>query len=205
MNPRDLIGTTWRELRGSRRLQLALLAFVVIAAAEGGLRWSDRLAARERQLQDLRGELRSLRAQSRDEAELRQALAGLAEARRELDARLWRVPSEAIGQARLKDWLGGIAKQAGVANPTLTLSPAKPLLAADKAPAAELGAVHELRAVLGYAFTPDALERTLAAIEGGEALAAVEALNASRRDRRIEMTVRVLARVEPRAAPEARP
>lgn len=123
MNPRDLIGTTWRELRGSRRLQLALLAFVVIAAAEGGLRWSDRLAARERQLQDLRGELRSLRAQSRDEAELRQALAGLAEARRELDARLWRVPSEAIGQARLKDWLGGIAKQAGVANPTLTLSP----------------------------------------------------------------------------------
>lgn len=154
MNPRDLIGTTWRELRGSRRLQLALLAFVVIAAAEGGLRWSDRLAARERQLQDLRGELRSLRAQSRDEAELRQALAGLAEARRELDARLWRVPSEAIGQARLKDWLGGIAKQAGVANPTLTLSPAKPLLAADKAPAAELGAVHELRAVLGYAFYP---------------------------------------------------
>lgn len=205
MNLREQIDRAWRELRGSRRLQLALLAFIAIAATEGGLRWSDRLTARERQLQELRGELRDLRAQSRDEAELRQALAKLAEARRELDARLWRVPSEAIGQARLKDWLGDLAKRAGVTNPTLTLSAAKPLSSADKAASAELRAVQELRAVVGYGFTPEALERTLAAIEGGEALAAVEALNASRRDRRVEMTVRVLAHVEPRPAPEARP
>ncbi|MCC6657125.1 MAG: hypothetical protein IT512_02945 [Rhodocyclaceae bacterium] len=198
MAPRELLDRTWRELRSSRRLRLALLAFAAIAAVEGGLRWSDRLVTRERQLQELRGELRGLRAQSRDEAELQQELERLTGARRALDAQLWRVPSDAIGQARLKDWLGDVLKKAGAANPILKLAEIKPLAGADKTVVEELRAVHELRAVISFGFTPDALEKVLAAIEDGGQIALVEALNVTRRERRAEMTVRVLARIAPR-------
>ena len=199
-----MIDKAWQELRRSRRLQLVLLAFLLLAVAEGGLRWNDRLAARERQLQQLRSELRTLRAQSRDEAALRQSLDALAQARRDVETRLWRVSSEAIGQARVKDWLESVLKRAGAARTTLTLAAAKPFAAADKEGVpAELRALQEIRATVTFAFAPAVLEDVLAAIEAGEAFATIEALAVSRRDRRVDMTLRVLTRVA--AAPAETP
>lgn len=199
----------WRELKQNRRLQIGAIAVAVLLCVEGGLAWRDRLAAKEQQLRQVGGELRTLRAQSRAEAALRQARDDMALSRMELESRLWTVSSEAVGQARLKDWLKTIATNAKVIGPNLALAAAKPreeeapTEGTDTAgagtgtePGGEKKArLYEMRATLSLPFSPEILEHVLADIEGGAALASVESLTVSRRDRRIELTVCVLTRV----------
>lgn len=195
----SLPGRLRQELRASRKLSYGLFILAALALGEAGLRWSDRLAAGEKRLQDLRSEARSLRAQVSDEAALRESLAALQAARGVADARLWSVSSDATGQARTKDWLGGILKSAGVTQPNIVLSAPRPFAEHKEIVKREAGdagdELREIRATVTIGFTPALLEQLLAAIEAGEPLAVVEALAVSRRDRRIELTARVLFRV----------
>ena len=52
----------------------------------------------------------------------RRQLRDLELAQKSVDERLWRVSSDAVGQARLKDWLTELLKKAGAKNPNLVLS-----------------------------------------------------------------------------------
>ena len=100
------------EIRSKRSLQYGLLAMALLFCSELLLQWTDWQDAQEKQWQQLRSELRTLRHQSRDEATLRNQLSELEAQQRIVGERLWRVSSEAVGQARLKDWLGEQLKQA---------------------------------------------------------------------------------------------
>jgi len=203
------IGTKfWHELRSNRRLQLGLLAVALIALLEGSLRWADRLEAEHKKLQQLRGELATLRAQSQNEAALRQTLAEFELARRQAETKLWNVSSEAVGQARLKEWLNNLIERAGALKPTLNLSAARPLGGKEgSTTAAPLAgkeeALREFRATLRYTFTPESLEKILAEIEAGETFSSVETLTVNRRERRVELTVRVLMRIGAPPTPPA--
>ena len=201
------------EIRSKRSLQYGLLAMALLFCSELLLQWTDWQDAQEKQWQQLRSELRTLRHQSRDEATLRNQLNALETQQMLVDERLWRVSSEAVGQARLKDWLTEQLKKAGVTQFKLSLSTpvglntqqttlATPPPAPGKTPAT---ALYELRANLTYAFTPSTLEDVLLTIEGSKALAAVESLKVSRRDRSIDMVIRILVHIQAEAPPETAP
>ena len=216
---RNLLNEFLGEIRSNRKLQYGLLAILLLACGEWGLGWSDTLSAREKQLQQLRGELHALRNQSRDEHALRRQLRDLELAQKSVDERLWRVSSDAVGQARLKDWLTELLKKAGAKNPNLVLSSPRALggrdgsgqLESQVAAATNLDgmtpasaataekeraqSLREVRANVTLVFTPATLEQILLDIEGGEPMATVESLNVSKRDRKIDMTVRVLMRI----------
>lgn len=189
------------EVRSNRKLQYGLLVIVAILVVEFGLSWSDSLSTRERRLQELRTELRQLRGQSRDEVALKAALAKLEDERAKVEKRLWVVSSDPVGQARLKDWLTTLAKEAGAKNFKLVL--AAPKAVAERSVAGASGAarvknafgLREFRADIGFAFTPEALERVLYAIESGETLASVESLSVALRSRKAELGVRVVMRL----------
>ena len=202
------------EIRGKRSLQYGLLLMALLFGGELLLQWSDWQEAQEKSWQQLRGELRSLRNQSRDEAALRARLDELEAQQTVIDQRLWRVDSEAIGQAKLKDWLNGLLKKAGIGKFKLTLANPAPLEisrpsaarglsgAAERALPAELC---ELRASLNFAFTPAALDEVLLAIEGGQVFAAVESLKVDRRDRSVNLELRVITRIQPAQPPGGSP
>ena len=207
--PRQLLDDSFQDFRNNRKLQYGLLAILLIVSVELGMRWTDSLEAKEKQLQQLRSEVRTLRNQSRDEESLRQLLSTLETSQQTVDQRLWVVSSEAVGQAQLKDWLTKLVQQAGVKNFKLTLSSPRTLGQNDKSESptgATTGSrntagknflkdMRELRASLSMSFAPDTLEKVLLEIEGGEPLAVVESLNIKRQDRRAELGVKVLMRV----------
>lgn len=206
------------EIRGKRNLQYGLLAMALLGCSELFLQWSDWQTAQEKTWQTLHGELRALRTQSRDEALLRSQLDELEKQQELVDQRLWRVSSEAVGQARLKDWLGEQLKKAGVGKYKLSLSAPTALdlqggsgqpqgrssgeANKDRQNAPEL---YELRANLNFAFTPAALEDFLLAIEGSEAFTAVESLKVARRERSVDLGLRLLVRIQPEPPPAAEP
>lgn len=212
--------TSASELRTNRTLQLGLAAIVVLLCVEAGFRWNDHLELQIQQLEQIRSELHRLRTQTSDEAALRATLGKITAARRAADERLWRVSSDAVGQARLKDWMTGILKRAGVGNTRLNVSAAKVFAGKDEAAestrpdqtpdvsdesalaergAGNVGDLREIRVSLSMPFTPASLEQVLADVEGGDAFASVEALTVVQRERRVEMTVRVLVRLDRQA------
>ena len=203
-----LFSQSYQDIRSNRKLQYGLLAIALIVCVEWGLQWSDSLAAREKQLQQSRSEVRMLRNQSRDEEALRQLLSELDSAQQAVDKRLWVVSSEAVGQAQLKDWLTDLLKKAKVRDFKLVLSSPRVLGQSDRrdqsaGSGTESGSaskdnpksLRELRANLTMSFTPETLEKVLLDIEGGESLAVVESLTVKRQDRKAEMAVRVLMRI----------
>lgn len=203
-----------QEFRANKRLQYGCAAILLIAVVNGGLNWSDRLTSQSRELSQVRGEIATLKQQSLDEASLRQTILELDQLDEEVNRRLWTIPSEAVGQARLKDWLSETLTRVGATNPTLKLANPRPpgreadssnqaapnaTLRSDakKRPgqtASDLG-LREFRATIGFVFTPESLERLLAELEGGEPLAAIDSLTVSKRDRRAELGIRLLMRV----------
>jgi len=218
-SPRQIIDAAFGNFRQNRRLQAGLALIAVLACIEGGLRWNDHLAGKLEQLQQMRSELRSLRNQSRDEASMHKTLDDLRQARQVVDSRLWVVPSDAVGQARFKDWLNAILKHPGIVSQSLKISAAQPMneryssgmgmdMAAAPAPqsatsdagASSLPGLYQIHATLSIIFTPASLEQILGEIEGGEAYANVEALTISQKDRRAELTIRILMRVDREAA-----
>ena len=101
---KKILDSALTEIRGKRSLQYGLLAMALLFCGEMLLQWSDWQEAQEKQWQQLRSELRTLRNQSRDEATLRNQLNALEKQQMLVDERLWRVSSEAVGQARLTEY-----------------------------------------------------------------------------------------------------
>ena len=208
VNVQRLIG----ELRANRRLQAGIAVVLAIALAEFALRWSDHIQEQERQLAQLQGDLHALRTQSRVESELVAQRDALAAAHRTIEDRLWNAPSEAIAQARFRDWLAEALLSAGARNSTVSLAPPRPpgerrdqsIANNAKNPQPTEG-LRELRGTIAFAFSPETLEKTLLTIEGGEALARVESIQVTRRTQRAELTVRLLARIAPQTTPRDRP
>lgn len=208
------LASYFQEFRANKRLQYGCAAIVLIALVQGGLNWSDRLTNQNRVLNQVRGEIATLKQQSLDEAALRQTLLELEQLDEEVNGRLWTIASEAVGQARLKDWLNETLARVGATNPTLNLANPRPpgkdkeTSRQDESSATRRGetgnkpgtspsdlGLREFRATIGFIFTPDSLERLLAALEGGEPLVAVDSLTVNKRDRRAEIGIRVLMRV----------
>jgi hypothetical protein len=188
----------WRDLSGNRRLQWGLLAVLVILGAEGGLRWMDTLGMQERKLAQLRDQKIRLREQVRDHTMLEALLDEAERLQAAAKARLWVVPSEAVGQARQKDWVQTLFQTEGVRLQTLVLATPRANLADAAARPAD---IREFRATLTFPFSPDNLEKVLAAIEAGPAFARVEGLRVNRRQRRIEIEFAMAMEIDPAGAP----
>lgn len=188
------------ELRGNPRLRRGLMAIAMVLLVDGALRWSDWVIQQQDTLARLQTELTELKSNARDEATLRSALAQAQSLSDAIDARLWTVSSEAVGQARMKDWLTDIVKRAIANQYAVTLAASRELgkPAATSVPAAS-PALREFRATVSFQLTPRALEGVLLDIEGGEPFAAVETLLVKQQERRVELTVRLIMRIKPPA------
>jgi hypothetical protein len=111
-----------------------------------------------------------------------------------LQMRLWRAPSEAQAQARLRDWLSNALLTANVVRPSVSLLPLQAAAAASAASAGSAGGTTgavRVRASVTFDLAPKVLEEALLQIEAGGQLARVDSLTASTRSRRVEMTVSV--------------
>lgn len=202
----------FNELRTNKRLQLACLALLLIAILEGSLRWSDRISAQSAELNKIRGEISTLKQESSNESAIRASLGELEKLKAQIDERLWQAPSEAVGQARLKDWLNEAIQRTGLSNPTINMASPRPLDAQkDKAGSASpakdsktssglASEMRELRATISFRFTPEAVERFLAEIEASNLYAAVDTLTINRREMRAEMGIVVLLQLSPSEA-----
>lgn len=200
--------TQWHDFRRNRRLQIGILAILAIMMAEGSLRWLDHLAHQEVLLDELRNKKLTLQGQSRDEPGLTRLLQEYKAARQTAEARMWVVPSEAVGQALQKDWLQAAFKECAVIPQSITLASPKsfakpdttgapkPTRAQQEMKETEIRGIREFRATVLFPFTPVGLEKVLAALEGGEPFVQIETLNANRRERRIEITLRMLMEVD---------
>ena len=206
---RQSLGAGLSEIRRNRRLQFGLAVVILILFVSLILDWSDRFGAKENELRRMREEIASLRSKSTNEDEIRKRLDQLGVIREGIDSHLWTVSSEPVGQAKLKDWLITLTASSGGKLQKLVLStPKEPGKAPGRAVAGVSGTganalpssgtersapnIREFRANLTVAFSPQVLEKLLAGIEGGDALAAVESLKVIRRDRNIDLSVRVL-------------
>jgi hypothetical protein len=207
--PRQTIDATLGSLRQNRRLQTGIALIALLACIEGGMRWNDHLTNKLGQLQQMRGELRNLRNQSRNEVAMRKSLDNLRQARQDVDSRLWVVSSDAVGQARIQDWLNAVLKRTGIASQSLKISAAQPVNERDSSgtpqgatPSASSSGLldspglRQIHATMSIGFTPVTLEQILGEIEGGDAYADVQALTISQRDRHAELTIRILMRVD---------
>lgn len=198
------------EFRANRRLQVGLAVIVTVVLADRALSWSDRITQRRQMLADAQIEVATLKSQARNEAAMQTAMRDIRLAAALADARLWVVSSEAVGQARLKDWLIEQMKLAGAGNYTVNVASPKPLAQAGSAgagpttgsPSAKEGALApgagllDFSAVITFTLTPESLEKMLAALEAGDAMSKVESLSVRRNERRVEMGVRVLMRLK---------
>lgn len=192
------------ELRTNRRLSYGLMLIAVVLALDLGLRWREAVAQQQQALVKLHADFAALQAGARNEVALAESLAISKKMSQTLEQRLWSVSSEAVGQARLKDWLTGVVKFSKANQYAIVLGASKefgkteisPELGLAKSQAKAEDALREFRATVSFNFTPEALETMLLAVEGGESLVAVEALTVKGVERRVEMTLRVLMRVK---------
>jgi hypothetical protein len=117
------------EFRRNRRLQLGLVAIALVVLVDRALAWSDSLDARRQALTQAQIEVATLKSQARNEAAMQTAMRDIRAAAALADARLWVVSSEAVGQARLRDWLIEQIKLAGAGNYTVNVASPKPVVA----------------------------------------------------------------------------
>ena len=192
------------ELRSNPRLLYGLVLIALVLLVELGLRWSDSITQQQQSLAKLQAELSRLKSGMRNEAALTQSLAQINQMGKALDARLWTVSSDAVGQARLKDWLTEVVKRAIADQYAITVGASQEVgKPAELAGSDTVGnmtasdsALREFRATVSFRLTPRALEGVLLDVEGGEPFAAVETLTVKGQERRVEMTLRVLMRIK---------
>jgi hypothetical protein len=197
-----------REIRGNRRLQLGLAAIFFMLVIEGGMRWTEYLAQQEKTLAALRDEKQRLQAQAQDKAVLGEILQTLDDLQEKARKRIWRVHSEAVGQARQKDWLLAFCQDNNIHLHNLTLATPRAYDSkldarqpdAPGIPARKKADLREFRATLSFSFSPKALEHMLAAIEGSDFFARVEGLSANRQQRRVEVEFVMLMEIDPSLA-----
>ncbi len=199
----------WTDVQANPRLRWGLVLIAAVVLVEGGLRWSDAIAQQQQALGKLQADVAALRSGLKNDAALTDALEASRQTAALVDARLWTVSSEAVGQAKMKDWLTEVVKRNIADQYVINLSVSRELgkrevagaAVATSAQADAPGAgVREFRANVSFRLTPRALEGVLLEVEGGEPFCAVESLLVKGQERRVEMTVRVLMRVHP---PEA--
>ncbi|MBX3586296.1 MAG: hypothetical protein KF796_06605 [Ramlibacter sp.] len=196
------------EIRRNRRLQWGLVVILLVMLTDMGARWKERIERKQQTLTQLQIDVSTLKGQAKNEGAMRTALRDARQAAELADARLWVVSSEAVGQARLKDWLIELLKQSGangyaanVAAPK-ALVESRPEVPGDNArPPASAGLplgrdLFDFGATATFIFTPESLEKVLAGIEAGEPLTRVESLSVRRNDRRVEIGIRVLMRLK---------
>jgi len=196
----------WRDIKGNRRLQWGLAIVLAILAVEGVLRWTDALTEQEKELRELRDQKRHLQGQIQDKTLLQEILQKVEGAQTAAKARVWVVSSEAVGQARQKDWVQTLFREKNIPLQSLVLATPrgreKPVtesgITADK-----VADIREFRATVSFPFSPENLERIVAALEGGELFTRIESLSASRRQRRVELEFAMLMEIDPRAAARA--
>lgn len=206
LTPRMKATQLWQEILDNRRLQRGLILILLIATAEIGMRWFEHIEYSENELRKLQEQRVQLQSRSQDENALRKQLQELTLLQKTAESRMWVVPTEAIGQALQKDWLQTLFKDAGVVPQSITL--ASPRQSSSQAtqgsgalvsqPPNHQGAptLHEFRSTLVFSFSPNNLQKILAALEGADLLVQVEALNASRRNRRVEVTINMQMEVD---------
>lgn len=196
----NILRSTWSklasELRANPRLRYGLIAIVLMVLVEAGLRWNDVITQQQAVVTRLQTELTTLRSHARDENALRTALEQAQTMAQTMDERLWTVSSEAVGQARLKDWLTEIVKKSIADQYAITLAASHEIGKPGKNEGNAASPMREFRANVSFRFTPRALEGVLLEIEGGEPFAAVETLVVRKLERRVELTVRVLMRIQ---------
>lgn len=189
------------EFKSNRRLQIGLALIALVIVVEGGLRWSDHLSSQAQLLGELQMRRVALQSRSRDAGALEERLERLRNAETAAQARLWQVPSEAVGQAKQKDWLLETFKTLGVTPQSIVLATPKAGPAErDSAPRNEVDSVagvRRFRATLMFQFSPAALESVLVALESGEPFVDIESLVVNRRQRRVELTIATLMDVVP--------
>jgi hypothetical protein len=196
----SLFNKAHTELRGNSRLRWGLLAIALVLLVDGALRWSDWVTRQQQTLTRFQTELAELKSNARDEASLRSALAQAKTMSEAVDARLWTVSSEAVGQARMKDWLTDIVKRAVANQYVVTLAASRELGKPGTSSVPTVSpTLREFRATVSFQLTPRALEGVLLDIEGGEPFAAVETLLVKKQERRVEITVRLIMRIQPAA------
>jgi len=197
----------WQEFRRNRRLQVGILVILGVLVSEGTMRWFEFQGHQETRLTELRSQRMMLQGQSRDETVLKEKLAELETARDVVEKRMWVVPSEAVGQARQKDWLLNLFKQSSVAPINITLGSPRPFNGKSEGGAAAAGSQEdpqgfmEFRASISFPFSPAALENILNALEGGEPFVQIEVLRASRRERKVDIEMNMLMEVNRTKAP----
>jgi len=192
------------ELQANARLRLGLILIGVVLLVDGGLRWSDAIARQQQTLVRLQSDVAALKKSVRNESELKGSYDRVKLMQKQLDTRLWTVSSEAVGQARLKDWLIDVVKRSIADQYAVTLSASreigKPEALNPSAQAPEANSdgdgLREFRANVSFRLTPKAIEGVLSEIEGGEPFSAIESLIVKGQERRVEMTIRVLMRVK---------
>lgn len=204
-----IVRNAWADVQANPRLRWGLVLIAAVALVEGGLRWSDAIAQQQQALAKLNADVVALRTGLKNDAALTESLEASRKIAALVDTRLWIVSSEAVGQAKMKDWLTEVVKRNIADQYVITLGVSRELgkrevagaLAATSAqPEGTTAGVREFRANVTFRLTPRALEGVLLDMEGGEPFAAVESLLVKGQERRVEMTVRVLMRIQP---PEA--
>ncbi|MGC3962591.1 MAG: hypothetical protein QM803_04485 [Rhodocyclaceae bacterium] len=152
----------------------------------------------------------TLKRQAGDPASQAAQRMRLATLSRQIDDTIWQFPSPTIGQAAFSEWVTTQMRAAGV-NDARISQPTFRHLGGDGGngtASATIGKERactgdgacdlvELRSSVRFAFNAGGLTKALASIEGANYLSAVEQLNASAREGRVNMTVVTLARIVP--------
>lgn len=204
---RALLSKAVADIRANARLRWGLALILLVVLVDGGLRWSDAVARQQQALAKLHAEVAALKSGIENES----ALTGTVESSRLLaaliDKRLWIVSSEAVGQAKMKDWLTEVLKRNVADQYAIALGVSRELGKqesgkSDKSvsASAQTSTIREFRANVSFRLTPRALEGVLLEVEGGEPFGAVESLLVKGQERRVEMTVRILMRIQPSGA-----
>lgn len=199
-----------QEFKSNKRLQYGSMVILLITLVNGSLHWSDRITTQTQELKALTGEIVTLKQQAMDETLFQEALTKATQAHQIVEARLWTVPTDAIGQARLKDWLLDTMARAGITNPNLNLANPKPIeeapppLPQSASSTVNRGGLKRFGATISFRFTPETLERCLGELEGGDPFIAVDTLVINKREARVEIGLGVLISVAPLGGEAAR-
>ncbi len=204
---RNLFGKAVAEISANSRLRWGLVIVGLIVLVDGGLRWRDAVTQQQQVVAKLNADVAALKSGFKNESVLQRAVESSRLLAAIIEMRLWTVSSEAVGQAKMRDWLTEVVKRNIADQYAITLGVSRELGKQDSGAAASLstssegqaGTIREFRANVSFRLTPRALEGVLLEVEGGEPFGVVESLLVKGQERRVEMTVRVLMRIQPPA------
>lgn len=201
------------EFRTNPRLQVGLLLIVTVLVVYAGLLWHDEVTSLEQRLREIKDELQVVQQQNANPKPWQEYVAQVDQRAQTLYERLWFVDTEAAAQARLNDWLTGIAKSAKLIRPVIALATVTPMqqsefagnpssailktpntvTAAAPGELPDAAQLYLVKSSLNFAFTPETLEAVLMAIEGSPPLAVIESITVNKRTLAVEVRVKVLA------------